>query len=67
MYLVLSEHEVKNGQSLEFELPNDVIQMIDRHLGTRSPELCPSGTAWLFPRRDGSGPVDPGQLASRII
>ena len=66
MYLVLSEHEVKNGQSLEFELPNDVIQMIDRHLGTRSPELCPAGTAWLFPRRDGTGPVDPGQLASRI-
>ena len=40
--------------------------MIDQHLATRSPEMCPSGTPWLFPRRDGQGSVLPCQLASRI-
>ena len=40
--------------------------MIDRHLVSRTPLLCPSGTPWLFPRRDGHGPVDPSQLSSRL-
>lgn len=65
-FLVLTEDDLKNGRPLEFELPKELVVMIDRHLGTRSPELCPAGTAWLFPRRDGAGPVDAGQLASRI-
>ncbi|OWY07858.1 hypothetical protein B6V72_18720 [Thioclava sp. F34-6] len=66
VFLVLTEDEVKNGQPLEFELPREVVRMIDKHLATRSPELCPPSTPWLFPRRDGLGPVDTGQLASRI-
>lgn len=40
--------------------------MIDRHLATRSAELCPAGTVWLFPRRDGAGSVVPDQLSARI-
>lgn len=66
MYLVLTEDEVKNGRPLEFELPGEIIRMVDFHLATRSPELCPASTPWLFPRRDGAGPVNAGQLASRI-
>ncbi|MBI6630366.1 site-specific integrase [Pontibaca salina] len=65
-FLVLSEDDLKNERPLEFELPIELIRMIDRHLASRSPELCPAGTAWLFPRRDGAGSVSPGQLSARI-
>jgi len=65
-YLVFVEDETKNEHPIEFELPRDVIRMIDRHLAMRSPELCPAGTAWLFPRRDGAGSVTSGQLSARI-
>ena len=65
-WLVLVEDETKNERPLEFELPKEIIRMIDRHLATRCPHMCPAGTPWLFPRRDGKGPVLPGQLAARI-
>lgn len=65
-YLVMTDEEVKNDRPLEFELPKDLVRMIDQHLTTRSPEMCPNGTPWLFPRRDGQGAVLPSQLASRI-
>lgn len=66
VFLVLREDEVKNERPLEFELPRDLVRMIDTHVKTRSPELCPAGTPWLFPRRDGATPVNSGQLASRL-
>ena len=65
-YLVLVDDEIKNERPLEFELPKDLIHMIDQHLATRSPMMCPRGTPWLFPRRDGAAPVEPNQLSSRI-
>lgn len=65
-YLVFAAGEVKNRQPLEFELPKDVVRMIDRHLANRSPTLCPPGTPWLFPRRDGSRPVGPNELGTRL-
>ena len=66
VYLVLTEDDLKNERPLEFELPKEVIQMIDRHLATRCPHMCPAGTPWLFPRRDGADPIMPGQLSARI-
>jgi integrase len=65
-YLVMTDEEVKNDRPLEFELPKELVRLIDQHLATRSPEMCPSGTPWLFPRRDGHSSVLPCQLASRI-
>lgn len=65
-FLSFEEDETKTGRPIEFEVPPDVLKMIDRHLAQRSPHLCPAGTRWLFPRRDGAGPVDPNQLSSRI-
>lgn len=65
-YLVLTEDDLKNARPLEFELPKEVIGMIDRHLATRSPLMCPFGTPWLFPRRDGTASIEPGQLSARI-
>jgi integrase len=66
VFLVFEDSEVKNNRHVEFELPRDICRMIDRHLSCRVPELCPSGTPWLFPRRDGRGPIDPNQLSSRL-
>lgn len=66
VYLVFEEDEVKNQRHVEFELPLDICRMIDRHLASRVPKLCPAGTPWLFPRRDGRGPVDSNQLSARL-
>jgi integrase len=66
VFLVFEDDEVKNHRHVEFELPPDVRRMIERHLSSRAPELCPSGTPWLFPRRDGCEPIDPNQLSSRL-
>lgn len=66
VFLVFEDNEVKNQRPVEFELRRDVSRMIDRHLSSRVPELCPAGTPWLFQRRDGRGPVDPNQLSSRL-
>lgn len=65
-FLVFAEDEVKNGRPMEFELPPDVRRMLDKHLAHRSPMLCPAGTPWLFPRRDGTGSVDPSTLSTRL-
>jgi len=66
VFLVFAEEEVKNDRPMEFELPRDVRRMLDKHLANRAPLLCPSGTPWLFPRRDGTGPVDPSTLSTRL-
>lgn len=65
-YLVFIEDDLKSERPIEFELPKDVLRMIDRHLASRCPHMCPAGTPWLFPRRDGTNPMVPGQLAARI-
>lgn len=65
-YLVFEPHEVKNSQRLEFELPRELIRMIDMHLASRSPHLCPRDTPWLFPRRDGAAPKGSDDL-SRLV
>lgn len=65
-FLVFEDGETKTTRPIQFELPQDVLRTIDRHLKNRSPKMCPPGTPWLFPRRDGKGPVDPNQLSQRL-
>jgi integrase len=65
-FLVFEEGETKTTRPIQFELPQDILRSIDRHLKNRSPRMCPAGTPWLFPRRDGAGPVDPNQLSQRL-
>ena len=65
-FLVFEGHDVKNGRRIEFELPRQLIDLIDRHVARRAPLLCPAGTPWLFPKRDGTAPMDPNQFAQRI-
>lgn len=66
VFLKFPPQEVKNRQLIEFELPAELVAMIDTHLATRQARLCPLGPRWLFARTDGSGPTDPAQLARRI-
>jgi integrase len=66
VFLVFHEERVKNSRAIEFELPSDVVAMIADHVATRAPEACPPGTLWLFPRRDGSGPIRLTYLATRV-
>lgn len=66
VFLVLTADDSKNERPLEFELPADLVRMIDAHLKTRCPEMCPKGTPWLFPRRDGKAAMNEVQLSGRI-
>ncbi|SLN75011.1 site-specific tyrosine recombinase XerC [Roseivivax jejudonensis] len=66
VYLVLEDEDTKTGRSIEFELPADVVDLLDRHLATRVPYMCPAGTPYLFPQRSGRRTIDPSALASRI-
>jgi integrase len=43
-----------------------VVRRIDEHVASRAPFLCPAGTPWLFPRRDGSAPMDLSRFSSRL-
>ncbi len=64
--LQISENRTKNGIAPCFELPAYVVQWIDHHVVRRAGLLCPAGTPYLFPKRDGSAPIIGGQLGSRI-
>lgn len=66
VFLVFEADEVKNVERIEFELPKAVANLIDRHLATRAPQLCPSGTQWLFPRRDGGAPIHLDHFGGRV-
>ncbi|PZX09943.1 phage integrase family protein [Palleronia aestuarii] len=66
VYLVLEEEDTKTGRAIEFELPCDVVRLLDAHLATRAPHLCPHGTPYLFPQRTGAAPIQPSCLAGRI-
>jgi len=65
-FLVFNDEDTKTKQPIEFEIPQDVVRMIDQHLAARSPEMCPKGTPWLFPRRDGTGHITTDEISSRI-
>lgn len=66
VYLVFEEREVKNRQRIEFELQPGLAKMIDAHIARRSPLLCPAGTSWLFPKRDGSDHMNLSQFSARV-
>lgn len=66
VFLVFEPDEVKNRQRIECQLPQYLVEMIDQHITLRSPNLCPAETQWLFPRRDGSGPMAGDYLAKLV-
>ena len=66
LFLVMNEDDTKTETPIEMELPKDVAKMLKEHLTTRAPLLCPKGTVWLFPRRDGMGPITGNALSARL-
>ena len=66
VFVVIDPDEVKNVRPIEFTLSPELQRMLDKHLATRSPMMCPNGTPWLFPRRDGRGPVNLPAFSTRL-
>lgn len=66
VFLLFPSPEVKNRRPIEFELPRPIVAMIDDHVARRSPTLCPQGTPWLFPRRDGQAPMERSGFSTKI-
>lgn len=66
LFVSFREAEIKNERPIEFEVPKDLRRKLTQHMDTRAPHMCPNGTPWLFPRRDGTGPVDPSTFSTRL-
>ena len=65
MHLVIPPGEVKNKNPLEFELPPDVVRILELYLQKFRPLLVSDGSSYLFPARQG-GAETPAQLAEQI-
>ena len=66
VFLSLTEDDTKTGRPIEFELPPDLVRLLDDHLASRVPYMCPAGTPYLFPQRSGECAVESSVLAGRI-
>jgi site-specific recombinase XerD len=49
VHVVIPGHEVKNEEDLEFELPKEVVQLLDLYLRDYHPRLTDDSSPWLFP------------------
>ena len=65
VHLVIPAHEVKNKVPLEFELPADVVAILDRYLKEFRPRLVSGPSPWLFPAKSG-GPKPPGPVRRTV-
>jgi len=65
MHLVIPPGEVKNKNPLEFELPTDILRLLELYLEKFRPLLVTDGSSYLFPARQG-GAKTPAQLADQI-
>jgi integrase len=52
VHIVIPGHEVKNGEDLEFELPAELVRLLDLYLRDFHPRLSDEPSPWLFPGRD---------------
>ena len=49
LHIVIEGNEVKNREPLEYPLPTDVVELIERYLSQFRPALAPAGSTALFP------------------
>jgi len=49
IHLAIPKNEVKNDRDLEFELPDALARMLNRHIKLFRPRLPGAGSNWLFP------------------
>lgn len=50
----IAEEDVKNGERLRFQLPDESAELLEYYLREWRSVLCPTPTAWLFPDADGT-------------
>jgi integrase len=65
MHLVIEPEEVKNSEPLDYPLPPQSIELIERYLREFRPRLAPGRSTALFPGR-GGGPKVPRGFAEQI-
>jgi len=65
MHLVIEPAEVKNSEPLDYPLPPQSVELIERYLREFWPRLAPRGSTALFPGR-GGGPKVPRGFAEQI-
>ena len=51
VHIAIPGHEVKNGQDLEYELPDEIVRLLDLYLRDFRPRLTDDENPWLFPGR----------------
>lgn len=51
VHIVIPGNEIKNGEDLEFELPVEIVRLLDLYLKDFRPRLTISENRWLFPGR----------------
>ena len=65
LYLVIGEHETKNQEPIDFELPADVVDILSWYVRTYRPLLLAEASDALFPGKGGK-PKSSGTLAFQI-
>src|SRR5882724_5400831 len=65
VHLVIPAHEVKNKVPLEFELPADVVAILDRYVKVFRPRLVSGPSPCLFPAKSG-GPKPSGAFGVQL-
>ena len=65
LLLSIPPEKTKNREPIEFELPEESAQLIERYLDSYLPLLCDNSDEWIFPGRDG-GPKRPGSLGPQL-
>jgi len=60
MHVVIEPEEVKNSEPLDYPLPQQSIELIERYLREFRPRLAPAGSTALFPGRWGGPKVQSG-------
>jgi integrase len=65
VHLVIPAHEVKNKVPLEFELPPEVVVILDRYIEKYRARLLEGPSPWLFPAPSG-GSKPPGPFGTQL-
>lgn len=52
VHIVIRGFEVKNGEDLEFEIPAEIVRLLDLYLKDFRPRLTNHENRWLFPGRN---------------
>ncbi|MBS5905360.1 tyrosine-type recombinase/integrase [Roseomonas mucosa] len=64
-HLVIAGHEVKNGEPIEWPVPEESARLIERYIRSYRPDLTDEGNPYLFPGA-GAGPISASSLSHHL-